>query len=124
VVIGSPKLQSNSCGLIMALTRQAEAYCVETLKRTSPPTEKIAGFTTRTGRQLALERVRNEIYCWTELSSLEAAPCTPRRRYTASETRNSNLNRKNAPRLMLGQEVLYWTFSDIEHFKRFVDWYI
>lgn len=107
----------------MELTRQAEAYCAENLKRIAAPSDKIAGFTTGTGRQLALERVRNEIYCWTELSALGTAPCSPKRRYKASEARNSNLNRKNAPRLMPGQEVQYWTFNHLEDFKRFVEWY-
>jgi hypothetical protein len=123
VVVRASQLQPNRGDLIMELARQAEDYCAAKLNRTAAPSKYIVGFTTRMGRQLAIERSRKSIYCWTEPTSLSTAPCSPRELYPASRSRTSALNGRHAPRLMPGRAVLYWTFDCLEDFKRFVEWY-
>jgi hypothetical protein len=107
----------------MGLAKQAEEYCVAKLSLNAKPSKYIAGFTTRLGRQLAIERVRGAIYCWTEHTPLIGAPCSPAVLYPASKTRTSALNGKHASRLKVGQAAQYWHFEDFEEFKRFIEWY-
>jgi hypothetical protein len=107
----------------MGLARQAEEYCVAKLSLNAKPSKYIADFTTRSGRQLAIERVRGSIYCWTEHTSLSAAPSSPAALYPAFKTRTSALNGKHASRLGVGQAAQYWHFEHFEEFKRFIEWY-
>lgn len=107
----------------MGLAKQAEEYCAAKLSLNAKPSKYIAGFTTRLGRQLAIERDRGDIYCWTEHITLSTAPCSPAALYPASKTRTSALNGKHASRLSVGQAVQYWHFEHFEEFKRFIEWY-
>lgn len=52
---------------LVNLARQAEDFCVEHFARITTPTHYVAGFRTRLGRELALDRQRDGIYCWSEL---------------------------------------------------------
>jgi len=105
------------------LARQAEAFCAEHFARIASPTHYIAGFRTRQGRELALERERDGIYCWSEAVSLADAPASPERHYPAEKSRNSNLNGKNCPRLRVGHAVHYWIFDRLDQFEAFLRWY-
>jgi hypothetical protein len=107
----------------MGLAKQAEEYCVAKFSLNAKPSKYIAGFTTRLGRQVAIERDRGAIYCWTEQTSLSTAPCSPAALYPASKTRTSALNGKHASRLRVGQVAQYWHFEHFEEFKRFIEWY-
>jgi hypothetical protein len=107
----------------MGLAKQAEEYCKDKLTLNADPSDKIAGFSTRLGRHLAIERTREIIYCWTEQVTLSTAPCSPKALYPASKSRTSALNGKHAPRLMVGRAVLNWNFENFEEFKRFIEWY-
>lgn len=107
----------------MGLAKQAEEYCVAKLSLNAEPSKYIAGFTTRLGRHLAIERDREAIYCWTEQTSLSTAPCSPKALYPASKTRTSALNGKHASRLRIGRAVQYWNFENIVDFKSFIEWY-
>lgn len=108
----------------MGLAKQAEEYCAAQLSLNAEPSKYIAGFTTRLGRQLAIERDRQSIYCWTEPVSLNTAPSSPKALYPASKSRTSALNGKHAPRLMVGRAVQNWNFEKFEDFKRFIEWYV
>ncbi|WP_237255395.1 hypothetical protein [Pseudomonas oligotrophica] len=105
------------------LAKAAEALCASKYKRTATPSQYIAGFNTRLGRQLALHRTQHAIYCWTQVIPLIGAPASPIRQYAARDTRNSNLNAKNAPSLCLGHAAHYWKFGDTTSFESFLDWY-
>ncbi len=107
----------------MNIAQQAEAFCAELLTRIASPTKYIAGFRTRTGRELALERHRDGIYCWSQDVELTDAPASPERRYPPEKSRNSNLNDKNCPRLRVGHAAHYWTFDRFDQFEAFVRWY-
>jgi hypothetical protein len=107
----------------MELAELAEKRCAAMLQRTAQPSHYIAGFTTRHGRQLALERTRNSIYCWTEPVPMHGARFTPQRCYPATKSRTSGLNGVHASRLSLGRAVHYWNFSKLEDFEDFLAWY-
>ena len=107
----------------MKLAQLAEKHCAAKLQRTAQPSKKIAGFTTRLGRQLALERTRESIYCWTEPVQMNGAGLTTPSRYPATKSRTSGLNGVHAPRLSLGRTVHYWKFSGLEDFDDFLAWY-
>ncbi|WP_170799458.1 DUF262 domain-containing protein [Stutzerimonas stutzeri] len=109
--------------LPLNLARQAEAFCAELCSRIASPTQYIAGFRTRLGRELALERQRDGIYCWSEAVSLADAPASPERHYPPEMSRNSNLNGKNCPRLRVGHAVHYWIFDRLDQFEAFLRWY-
>lgn len=105
------------------VAQQAEALCAQALARIAPASKYIAGFSTRFGRQLALQRTQQAIYCWSQDIPLTGAPTSPLRHYKASEPRNSNLNGKNCPNLKVGRAVHYWKFEDTAAFQAFLEWY-
>lgn len=109
--------------LMTKIAQQAEVLCAEMLHRIAAPTKYIAGFSTRLGRQLALQRTQQSIYCWTEEVALAGAPISPIRLYAANERRNSNLNAKNCPNLKVGNSLHYWKFADTTSFQDFLNWY-
>lgn len=105
------------------MIQAAEELCAQRLERIAEPTQYIAGFRTKLGRELAIERERNVIYCWAEHVVKDGAPGSPSRHYPADKSRNSNLNGKNSPRLREGRAVDYWVFDTLPAFARFLDWY-
>lgn len=105
------------------IAQQAETLCAQVFERIAAPSKYIAGFSTRLGRQLALHRTQQAVYCWTQVVELTGAPTSPLRHYSASESRNSNLNAKNCPSLKQGNAVLYWRFDDTTSFQAFLNWY-
>lgn len=107
----------------MELAELAENRCAAMLQRTAQPSHYIAGFTTRHGRQLALERTRKSIYCWTEPVPLHGAGFIPQKCYPATKSRTTALNGIHAPRLSLGRAVRYWKFSKLEDFEDFLACY-
>lgn len=89
-------------------------------------TKYIASFRVGDGREVALERNKNSFYLWTgRCADVAPAEFTPflRRRYSASKSRNSNLNDKNSPTLKTGYAVDYWLFPTVGALSRFVQWY-
>ncbi len=108
------------------LPAAAEALLASQLHRITKPTKYIAGFTTPTQRQLALQRERKGIYLWTEAVASLAPPELGRfvqRGYSASQSRSSNLNSTNASRLTVGHPVDYWLFETLIDLQKFIDWY-
>ena len=102
----------------------AEEVLAEFLQRIAEPTKYIAGFRTRGGLELALERNRSGIALWTEVvPNVEESGFVMTRRYDATTPRNSNLNSKNCPRLKLGREVLTLKLCDTEELIGFINWY-
>lgn len=111
---------------LTGFVKQAESILAERLYKIENPTKYIAGFKTRLGREIALERQRSSIYCWSEavsLTGLENSSISPIRTYASQKTRNSNLNSKNCPRLQVGRPVYYWKFDEIEELELFLNWY-
>ena len=111
-------------------THIAETLLKAPFKFTAKPTKYIAGFSTSTSLQLALERNRKgNVYLWVEKHN----PGLPGvkiknaeylgKPYKAGQPRNSNLNGKNAPRLRVDRKAWYLEFSDFPSFKAFSDWY-
>ncbi|WP_347909856.1 hypothetical protein [Pseudomonas grandcourensis] len=105
------------------IAQQAEVLCELEYARIAPPSKYIAGFSTRLGRELALHRTQQAIYCWSQDVPLAGAPTSPIRQYEAHEPRNSNLNGKNCPTLQIGRKVHYWKFEDTASFQNFLHWY-
>ena len=107
----------------------------EELKKVFPHTEVctqyIAKYTNKSGREIVLERDRTEaFYVWvqnydTEIENIriknEKYPGQP---YDRKQTRNSNLNDKNSPKLKLGNKVWYLEIEDIESLKNLICWYL
>lgn len=102
---------------------EAEFLCEKQLQSIAPPTQYIAGYRTADGRELALERGRAAVYCWAEPTPLPAPAGAPLRMYAAEDSRNSNVNSKNCPRLRVGNAVHYWRFDSISDFRGFLEWY-
>lgn len=108
---------------MLAIVDLAQDWCARHTERIASPTKYIAGFRMPNRRQLAFERNRQTIFCWTESISLEGAPATPVRAYAADKSRNSNLNNKNCPQLTTGHAALYWQFDTLGELQDFVRWY-
>jgi hypothetical protein len=96
-----------------------DTYCT----RIAEPTKYIAGFRTMDGKEIALEREGSGITLWTQYVSVDGAEIQPVRRYADTDTRNSNLNRKNCPALRLGNRALVWKLVDRDELLDFINWY-
>jgi hypothetical protein len=106
------------------ITNIAEKWLATLLKRTAEPTQYIAGFRTARGRELALQKNRDAIYIWTEHLDLpDSLTLRPKRNYSSTKSRSSNLNRKNTPRLIVGKPVDYWELETTDELKTLVEWY-
>ncbi|MBU2965908.1 hypothetical protein Q4508_05450 [Amphritea sp. 2_MG-2023] len=101
------------------------------LNRTSNPTKYIAGFENRFGKQVAIERSRkNGVYCWLEVfdrsllsTDIEIVNrSNPGQPYSKGQSRNSNLNLKNASRLTDKHEVWYVKFGSVSALKAYLSW--
>ncbi|RTE66107.1 hypothetical protein EH243_08280 [Amphritea opalescens] len=109
----------------------AEKMLDSHLNRTSNPTKYIAGFESRFGKQVAIERTRkNGVYCWLQEfdRSLLSADIEivnrshPGQPYSKGQSRNSNLNLKNASRLTDKHEVWYVKFGSISALNAYLAW--
>lgn len=102
----------------------SEQLLEQYLSRVANPSKYIAGFRTKDGKELALERQRQVITIWTQqVYGIEDAGFALDRLYSANEPRNSNLNRKNCPNLRLGMPVAYWKLADTDELLDFINWY-
>lgn len=108
---------------MMTIAQQAESLCAQRFSRTAQASKYIAGFSNKLGRQLALHRTQQAIYCWSQDVPLIGALASPIRHYAENESRNSNLNGKNCQNLKIGCAVHYWKFEDISSFQDFLRWY-
>jgi hypothetical protein len=107
-----------------ALFSEAESILDSFFDRISIPSKYIAGFRTQNGLELALERTAKKITLWTEnAGSYKDQDFVPSKTYEEKDPRNSNLNRKNSPRLRLGFSVINWKLEDIDQLMDFVNWY-
>lgn len=106
----------------------------EELKRAFPFTEVstqyIARYNSKTGKEIAIERERSDAYyLWVQKPNPEMPGVTirnekfPGQPYDRKQSRNSNLNDKNAPKLKLGNKVWYLKIEDMSALKEFIDWY-
>ncbi|WP_341580960.1 DUF262 domain-containing HNH endonuclease family protein [Marinobacter metalliresistant] len=100
-----------------------EATLAKFLERIAEPTKYIAGFRTKDGKELALERKGRDITLWTQTVSLSGAEFEPAREYSDTDPRNSNLNRKNCPALRLGNPAYVWKLEGADDLLDFVNWY-
>lgn len=85
----------------------------------------LRAFRTANGRELAINRVNQGLYLWTEAVH-DLAPATMqgwrRQHYPAGKTRISTLE-ANAPRLWLGHAADYWRLPTLGDLDAFIDWY-
>jgi len=100
-----------------------EATLAKFLERIAEPTKYIAGFRTKDGKELALERKGRDITLWTQTVSLSGSEFEPAREYSDTDPRNSNLNRKNCPALRLGNPAYVWKLESADDLLDFVNWY-
>ena len=114
----------------MFYSKEAEKLLRQTLSPNNTPTDYIASFRTKSGRELALERVRKEgFYVWVQKYTTAINGVSienekfPGKPYLAAQSRNSNLNETNAPKLMPGKKVWYLKAENIEALQRLIDWY-
>jgi hypothetical protein len=128
--VGAPRLaapispiQSPNAGLAAVAHSEIEAVLSSFCTPIAEPSKYIAGFRTSNGKEIALERETSVITLWTQCVSVEDAEIKPARRYSNTDTRNSNLNRKNCPALRLGNPALVWKLSDRDELVDFINWY-
>jgi hypothetical protein len=106
----------------------------ELLKEAFPFTEKttvyIAGYRTESGREIALERDRAEaFYVWVQKYDVEIEGIAiqnknfPGKPYDRRQTRNSNLNDKNSPKLQFGNRAWYLRIDNLEAVRTLIYWY-
>lgn len=106
------------------IVQDAEKLLADMLKRTAEPTQYIASFRTPRGRELALQRNREEIYVWTEhLENTPTELAIEPKFYPKDKSRSANLNDKNAPRLKVGKAVDYWKLETLEQLRLLANWY-
>lgn len=128
--VGAPRLvapispiQSPNAGQAAVARSEIEALLSSFCTPIAEPSKYIAGFRTSNGKEIALERETSVITLWTQCVSVEDAEIKPARRYSNTDTRNSNLNRKNCPALRLGNPALVWKLSDRDELVDFINWY-
>ena len=102
----------------------------ERLPGTENRTKYISCFSNTSGRQIAIEKERQDgIYIWVECHTPEIEGVEIRNRntpgfpYSRSQSRNSNLNEKTASRLKVGNKVWYLKIEALESFNQFVGRY-
>lgn len=116
--------------MAMVDTESARDVLKQAFPNTEICTQYIASYKTRSGREVALERNRTEsIYVWVQ--RYEAAMPGIRVKnakhqglpYERHQSRNSNINDKNAPNLKRGNKVWYLEVSDIATLKSLCAYY-
>ena len=106
----------------------------EILKAIFPFTEKytdyISAYKTVGGRDIALERNRTDAcYLWLEKydQSIDGVEIknlkNPGMPYDPKQSRNSNLNDTNAPRLKVGNRVWYLKIENLDALRLVAEWY-
>src|SRR5690606_41950880 len=106
----------------------------EELKKAFPFTEVctqyIARYNTKSGKEIALERDRSDaLYVWlqkfdTQIEGIKVKNQKfPGQPYDRKQSRNSNLNDKNSPKLKEGNKVWYLEIENIEALKELLAWY-
>ena len=86
------------------------------------PTQKLAGFVTPAGRQLALRREGRTVRAYVEAQLPQTEGATVRETYAASQERSSNLP-SQAPKLAQGNEAKLLQFDSAEALTAFCDAY-
>ena len=114
----------------MVDSKEAEILLRATLIPYNNPVNYIASYRTKSGREVALERERTEGYfVWVQKYTTQILGVTiqnqkvPGMPYVASQTREANLNKTNAPKLMIGKKAWYLKVDNIEALKNLIDWY-
>lgn len=109
---------------------KAQDFLRQIFPGTEKATQYIAAYTTARGRNIALERNRQgQFYVWTETNGHDLDGIVVNNRkvpgmpYAKEQSRNSNLNDKNTPRLKVGNQVWYLVIRDYTTFQQFVRWY-
>ena len=106
----------------------AEQWLKIRLEPSGVATKYIAGFRGRSGRELALDRVRQSIYVWISRGPPPFNGVTvtnrtvPGQPYAPDQSRHSNL-RSQAPSLAEGFTAYYLRIEDLPTLKAVVDWY-
>lgn len=100
----------------------AEQLLADCLVRIRSGNKKMAGFQTRHGRHLALERGTRKINIWTEDIPSPTSLGTFEH-YAASRPRHSNLAAQ-ANRVAHGRSAKRWQFEDGDSIKALLDWYV
>ncbi len=93
-------------------------------------TDYILAFRTSRGRELALERERSDSYfLWLQKYNQDFDGVSIRNLhggdgpYSASQTRNSNLNTTKTPKLGIGNRVWYLEIDSLEALDNVLSWY-
>ena len=93
-------------------------------------TQYIARYNTKSGKEIALERNRSDaLYVWlqkfdTQVEGIKVKNQKfPGQPYDCKQSRNSNLNDKNSPKLKEGNKVWYLEIENIEALKELIAWY-
>lgn len=114
----------------MSISIQAHQILKDTFPFTEVSTQYIARFSTKSGRELALERDRSEaIFLWLQKydQSFDGVKIKnekfPGQPYDSKQSRNSNLNEKNTPKLKLGRKAYYLQIDSLESLKKVIGWY-
>ncbi len=102
--------------------RIAERRLEERFDRTRKATQKLAGFVTSNGRQIALQRERKTaLYLWVEDRPPSALGVTVER-YPPSKSRGSN-HKAIVPNLSEGNEAWKVVLQDLGVLAALMDWY-
>lgn len=114
----------------MTISKQAQNKLKEKFPFTEVTTQYIAKYVTTSGREIALERDRTDaIYLWVQKydQNLDGVRVNnqkfPGQPYAPKQTRNSNLNEKNTPKLKYGKRAFYLEMDDLSALDRVLDWY-
>lgn len=114
----------------MKLANQAQNKLKLKFPFTEVSTQYIAKYETKAGRELALERDRSDaIFLWLQKYDQDINGVTvknekyPGKPYEANQSRNSNLNEKNSPKLKPGKRVYYLEIDNLVAFEKVIDWY-
>ncbi|MFC6805144.1 DUF262 domain-containing protein [Methylophaga thalassica] len=88
------------------------------------PTKYVAGYRAPNGLELALMRTTKSLTVWTEqVDGYDAIGLVPEKNYSSLEPRNSNLNRKNTPKLRLGFPAMVWKLESVDELMDLINWY-
>jgi hypothetical protein len=114
----------------MNISEHAHKVLKNAFPFTETNTQYIARFATKSGKELALERERTEsIFIWLQkydqnIDGVEIKNSKfPGQAYERNQSRNSNLNEKNTPKLKLGNKAFYLKVESMEAFEKVIDWY-
>lgn len=114
----------------MTISEHAQKRLKDKFPFTEVSTQYIAKYETRSGRELAIERGRTEaIYLWLQKydQAIDGVRLNnkkfPGKPYDAKQTRNSNLNEKNTPKLKVGRRVFYLEIDNLDALDKVLEWY-